>query len=158
MKNAIGIKLDVPFTDKELAKRSGLKWDAIHKTWYYPLDDNLKSISNWIKPDLLVFSTTKPSSKNIKRYFLQIRQGYKCHKCDGEMNIVILFEKQPKNRTHTKIHEYALVWEKPKSFVAFANSLYISMKFSRTSIIEESYALHICPRCNAIQGDYYVYV
>jgi Zn finger protein HypA/HybF involved in hydrogenase expression len=157
MKNAIGIKLDVPFMEKELAKSKGVKWAAAQKTWFYPLNDDLKDILNWINPEMLVFSSIKSSGKNIKRYFMQIRKGYKCHKCDGKMDIIVPFEKPPKNRAHTQTHEYALIWGKPKSFVAFAESLYISMKFSSTSVVEEKYAMHICPKCNAIQGDFYVY-
>jgi len=157
MKKAIGIRLNVPFSEKEEAKSLGAKWDAVEKTWYLPFESGKENIAQWLDETSLVSKNIKAKSKNLIRYYMQIRSGYPCHKCGHKMNIIASFNKPPKNPENTKTHEYALVWSRPKSFVKFASTISIPMKFTSTSVVKTPYALHSCPKCNIVQGDFYMF-
>jgi hypothetical protein len=40
--------LNVPFAEKEEAKRLGARWDAKSKKWYAPLGTDLAPFSRWL--------------------------------------------------------------------------------------------------------------
>ena len=54
--------LNVPYADKDIAKRLGAKWDLARKLWFVENLDNLKPFLRWM-PDNL----RKPSGK-VKTY------------------------------------------------------------------------------------------
>lgn len=164
------LKLHVKYEEKEEAKKLGAKWDSKRKTWYIPLPEELKNFSKWIDNSLLIIDEnakenehtqpcdSKPDNNaNELKLFMEVREGYPCCKCGKGMNILQPFSKRPKNMAHTKPHEYALIWHKPASYVEFAKSLDVKMDFRTTSIIKTPYALHICPNCGQVQGDFYIF-
>ncbi|WP_415034459.1 DUF5710 domain-containing protein [Azonexus sp.] len=44
------IDLNVPFADKNSAKAAGAKWDALHRTWYYPGSSVPEALLRWHIP------------------------------------------------------------------------------------------------------------
>jgi hypothetical protein len=42
------VDLDVPYTDKDEAKRLGAKWDIARKRWYVVDVENLEAFLKWI--------------------------------------------------------------------------------------------------------------
>jgi hypothetical protein len=42
------VYLDVPYSDKDLAKRRGAKWDAQRKRWYVMSTPDLSSVWKWV--------------------------------------------------------------------------------------------------------------
>ena len=42
------IYLNVPFSEKDSAKRRGAKWDSIKTKWYIFIDDNIPLFAKWI--------------------------------------------------------------------------------------------------------------
>ena len=40
--------LNVPFSEKDEAKRLGAKWDAARKKWYVPQGVNVEPFSRWV--------------------------------------------------------------------------------------------------------------
>lgn len=52
--------LNVPFEDKDLAKRFGAKWNSARKKWFAEDLDNLEGLMRWI-PDYL----KKPGSSTL---------------------------------------------------------------------------------------------
>jgi Domain of unknown function (DUF5710) len=43
-----GAILNVPFAEKDEAKRLGARWDSAKKKWYVPLGTDLKAFSRWL--------------------------------------------------------------------------------------------------------------
>ncbi len=171
MSDIKGLKLEVPYSQKDIVKNLGAKWDYKTKSWYIPCELPIKDFAPWIDKKFLLFDENKqksdenkqktfsespPQTRTIKFYF-QIRSGYPCHACKEPMNILQMFYEKPKNPLHTRSYEYAQTWSKPRSYVNFARSLGIKMSFRSTSIVSREYALHICPVCSAVQGDYFVF-
>ncbi|HEX9173751.1 MAG TPA: DUF5710 domain-containing protein [Telluria sp.] len=44
----VAAMLNVPFAEKEEAKRLGARWDAKNKKWYAPLGTDLGPFSRWL--------------------------------------------------------------------------------------------------------------
>ena len=40
-------KLSVSFSEKDLAKAYGARWDALNKTWYYMGDELPEELERW---------------------------------------------------------------------------------------------------------------
>lgn len=47
------INLNVPFSDKDIAKRRGAKWDDANKVWYIVNQTDLEIFIDWIPNHLL---------------------------------------------------------------------------------------------------------
>ena len=156
-----GIKLNVMYEEKNQAKILGAKWDVQHKTWYLPITEELKPFTCWMDSNFLLYDNdgqqTSILDNMYQRFFMEIREGFLCYKCNKKMDILQPFSKQPKDPSHTKPHEYSLIWDKGNSYVTFANELGIKMKYISTSVVKHPYAVHICPHCNQIQGDFYIF-
>jgi hypothetical protein len=52
--------LDVPFSEKEKAKRAGAKWDSVARKWFVPHGLDLNAFKRWWPEDLK--AATKPVS------------------------------------------------------------------------------------------------
>lgn len=46
------IDLNVPFSEKNRAKAAGARWDALHRTWYWPGDAVPDALAEYIIPGL----------------------------------------------------------------------------------------------------------
>lgn len=51
------VNLNVPFSEKDKARRLGARWDAARNTWYVENVENLEAFLRWI-PDRLKRPTT----------------------------------------------------------------------------------------------------
>lgn len=52
--------LQVPFSEKDEAKRLGARWDATKRVWYVPNADNLAAFARWL-PDKDAAPSPAPS-------------------------------------------------------------------------------------------------
>lgn len=50
MKDGV-LYLDVPYVEKDRAKKLGARWDAEEKKWYVPSGFSAKDFSEWIEED-----------------------------------------------------------------------------------------------------------
>jgi hypothetical protein len=77
------IYLEVPYSEKEFAKKLGAKWDFIKKTWFIYSDIDNTSFIRW-----------HPSYKiKLKaQYFYLAQSIYPCYKCDTptQVNAIVL--------------------------------------------------------------------
>ncbi len=76
--------LNVPFSEKELAKQQGARWDPLHKKWYIPPHvDDLTPFSRWLNhkesiTDSLILSPsptdeTLPTSQGLAEFLVGIQ-------------------------------------------------------------------------------------
>lgn len=54
------IDLQVPFADKDIAKRRGARWDPGHKTWYIQNTSRIEVFMEWIPEHLKQPTNSKP--------------------------------------------------------------------------------------------------
>ncbi|WP_454054910.1 DUF5710 domain-containing protein [Clostridium sp. Marseille-Q7071] len=163
-----GIKLNVKYEEKEEAKKAGAKWDFKRKVWYFPVCKDLIPVLKWLNTDVFIYADSEKRKEILQeddysndlndiQLFMEIREGYPCCRCGKGMDILQPFSKPPKNLQYTKTYEYYLTWNKPKSYADFANNLGIKMEYRSTSIVKTPYAVHICPHCGQVQGDFYIF-
>jgi hypothetical protein len=90
---------------------------------------------------------------------VQIHSGYHCHKCDQQMDILLLYK--PTNTIflfngyffHTE-----LAYEKSAAMIDLAKQHNIILENRYSAFIKSGYIMHVCPHCDAGQGDNYVVV
>lgn len=58
-KNQTSVKLNVPFAEKDIAKRLGAKWNPKLKTWYVPSNVGLEPFQKWLPPTTSDFLNNK---------------------------------------------------------------------------------------------------
>lgn len=88
---------------------------------------------------------------------VDIRSGYKCWACKKEMDIFLMFNPEVKNELRSGYPIISdLAYSKPTTIVPFAMQLGIKLEERFSKITREKYIMHICPHCNAHQGDNYV--
>jgi len=51
--------LNVPFHEKDQAKKLGARWDSAQKTWYVENVENIAKFMRWMPPHLLKPYTKK---------------------------------------------------------------------------------------------------
>lgn len=63
------IKLNVPYAEKDAARRLGARWDPALKTWYAPAGSMLTTLERWLpKFDLKEpRAKRKPRKRSAKR-------------------------------------------------------------------------------------------
>ena len=73
------IDLNVPFHEKDDAKRGGARWDAQKKVWYAPEGANLVALRRWIPA---------PQDINVRsRHYFILRTSKTCWKCDAPTEV-----------------------------------------------------------------------
>lgn len=158
------LKLNVSFKDNEQVKNLGAKWDWARRIWYIELPKEFDCFSEWIDESVLVPENYKNNvidnlnDDGTVTLFTEIRENYPCYNCGKGMDIIQLFPKKPKNMEFTKSYEYTMIFTRPYSFVAFAKSQNIKMRFQSTKVIKEPYAIHVCPYCGSVQGDNFIFM
>ncbi len=157
-----GIKLNIiRQSDKHNAKQLGIRRKADQR--YLPFYNtklrrasvirDLEYIIDWIPKEQLIYEGGK-----TERIFMEVRSGYPCFKCKKPMDILQPFPKPPKNLEHTYPGEYCdNTWDKPKSYAEFAERLGVHMDYRKTSMVDRPYAIHVCPHCGCVQGDYFIF-
>lgn len=60
------VNLNVPFDQKDEARRAGARWDMARKTWYVENVERLEPFMAWIDPRLLK-PCSSPSKKGARR-------------------------------------------------------------------------------------------
>jgi hypothetical protein len=61
------IKLNVPYAEKDQARRLGARWDATLKTWYAPPGVMLTSLERWLPKFDLNAKPAKRSRRNARK-------------------------------------------------------------------------------------------
>lgn len=149
------IDINVPYAEKEEAKKLGARWDVARKTWYIPDGISIDNFSKWL------------STENVIAPYWYIAQASDhCWKCGSEtvMTSVLLpeghltLEQDDEGFTYWKEHEIpAFIFyidDMPerilKSFERVQH--YLSKDYSKT--IDAKYWMNHCQHCYMKQGDF----
>ncbi|MGE8205851.1 DUF5710 domain-containing protein [Heyndrickxia sp. NPDC080065] len=151
------ININVPFSEKDEAKKRGAKWDAKNKTWYIIEGTNLNNFDRWIQH----FPTIRAKGYSLAETEMS------CWKCKKQTLVYAIFLEE---------YEYCSTeelwyWEKVDipSFVSYVDHLDYMAAAHIKSISKNSYYLdyskHMntkyylnhCSNCNMKQGDFSVH-
>lgn len=154
------IDLDVPYHQKDDAKRLGAKWDPIGKTWYVPDGVDPAPLARW-RPAEGDFNL-----RAAEAYL--VRSPERCWRCAAPYRaIAFLMAPGYQIRDDDDDGETGVFWSDNRNW-AFAH--YISAlpspisemlkseapnyrrAFSQTA--QSTYWANHCPACNALQGDF----
>jgi hypothetical protein len=151
------IKINVPFSHKDEAKRLGAIWVPDAKTWVIP--DNIENID--------LFDTWLPGDGFIVKYpYLIAKSSRKCWKCQKETPLIALAAKT--YFTNIFASEINLKWQKIEYPAFFIGIRFIDPALS--PLLKEHYPFYqempskktgiptwvnTCQYCQTIQGDDY---
>ena len=153
-------KINVPYTEKDIAKGLGAKWDPKDKTWYVPDNVELKNFTKWIEN----------SKINIIADDLYIAvSNERCWKCNAVSPVVSLGSINfTYVETESGYDPYNIEFDNELSFFTAVKHLsddlseYIKknvpfyfLDYSKT--IESKYWMNHCKYCNAKFGDFYLH-
>lgn len=155
------IKLNVPYSEKELAKQKGALWDSENKTWFIPSNKNLNFFTQWLNTEEISLIANSP-------FWLAVVQKY-CWKCKKATDVIAFASKS------FWTYEYcndidSEKWLKQNFFSFFSNPVYIeknildivcphypTFKIAYSHSLKERYWVNHCKHCNALQGDFFMH-
>lgn len=150
-------KINVPYSDKDLAKSKGAFWDGQLKTWYVPDHKNLNDFLDWIDTANIDVIIKAP-------FYLGIADS-SCWKCHAQIKVIALYSD---NFFSLGDGEDEVYFEdaEAKSFFNTVTYLdaevaafltrefpFFKLGFSRT--VGEKYWANHCSKCGALQGDFF---
>lgn len=160
------IDLNVPFDEKDEAKRLGSRWDPENKTWYIPDGTYLEPFEKWIP------------FRNIRAPYWYIAQTLgACWKCREETLLTSILlpvghetleadenDANDEAADSEALQTYWMVHKKP-AFVFYIDDMprgistqlgqlkhYLSKDYSKTT--DSRYWMNHCQHCHAKQGDF----
>lgn len=157
------IDLNVPFAEKEEAKRLGARWDSDRKVWYVPAEVSVQAFGRWLPGEPFIRIRSD-------RYFIA-RTGKGCWKC-GEHTSVLGFilpaghetiepdDEDEEEDVWCRYDEPSIIYyvtDLPPSVSARARMLsrHYRVDFSKTT--QGSYWMNHCEHCGMKQGDFEMY-
>ncbi|MBM7562953.1 DUF5710 domain-containing protein [Fusibacter tunisiensis] len=172
------LKINVPFSEKDIVKKLGGMWDPEFKTWYIPRKNyaKLDEFKKWLP--------FKPSDEVVILYapIFLMKTTRVCWRCEKEIEIYGLGNKMINNSiyyhncdveqvdfdNYSNEDYYSKTFGFPIRFVTYITELpseelskiieksnTYKLKYSNT--VKSKYYANTCPHCNNIQGDYQLY-
>jgi len=143
------VMLDVPFSEKDLAKSKGAKWDAINKSWYIDDMQKIQSFAQWLA-----------SYSIICENLYVLKKRHICWKCKKKINTVLLatdksYAEHEGYKCNTNIQILTYVKRMPEALAAYMKDELYTPSFSQQ--IQESYYINHCKYCKSIQGDNFLH-
>ncbi|KAJ79744.1 hypothetical protein SAMN04487774_10840 [Enterococcus faecalis] len=150
--------LNVPFNEKDEAKSLYAKWDNQKKQWYATKPEFYYKFRKWIDGNL-VFSDS----------IMIIEGKIDCWKCNNRIsvfafgvnssNVIDILENRPIDifkETGYDIQIWRISEDIPEKIREILTKDFgCKMKYSKT--INEVYFANVCPHCDSLQGDYFLY-
>jgi Domain of unknown function (DUF5710) len=167
---APSIDLNVPFSEKDEAKRLGARWNAERKKWFVPAGVNSEPFKRWVetKPEPVARSVTQTMLAPV--WLLTSTENcYRCHKISpvfaiasksiedydiDEYDDVHYQTHRADENTHVSISNLENVDERIGQYLAKFAPKY-RMDFSKTQ--SANVYMNHCHHCGAKLGDFYMH-
>jgi len=149
--NVERINLNVPYAEKDEAKKLGARWDAANKTWYISKKLNLQLFEKWLpnkwEPDI------------VADYYYIAESVSTCWKCKKETPVYTFFvtkyetndDEWEEQDIPTFISYITEVNKEALNLMKTYNNGYF-LDFTKTSGMK--YYMNHCKHCKAKQGDF----
>lgn len=145
----MNILLNVPFAEKDDAKKKGAKWNPDIKKWYIDDASKLLGVSKWLDANNII-------CENL--YLL--KKSHICWKCGKTIDVVLLAT----DRSYNMDEQYALntnlqiltyVTQMSEALKKFLQEHRYYLSYSNT--IKESYYINHCEHCESVIGDHFLH-
>lgn len=156
------LDLEVPFSEKDDAKRLGARWNPQRRTWYVPPGVDPRPFARW-----------RPGEPEVQPYQVLSRETYlvtaaeECWRCKQAFQAVaclmapgFVLNEQPNGSRGERNADWAFaeyITRLPPDAIGFIQSVQPAYRqgFSRTT--DSRYWANHCPSCRALQGDFHLY-
>ncbi len=153
--------INVPYSEKDEAKKLGAWWDSQKKSWYVKRRKDYPKFYKWILGN-------QEETFILCDYFYIVEAMRKCYRCKRETEVIgfgienfyILHDPKEYRDLYSwwdeDIHMASYIDPMSDKLLDFLNREYgYHMGYSKT--VEDSYMANHCKYCNALQGDYFLF-
>lgn len=154
------LKINVPYSDKDVAKSKGAFWDVDSKTWFVPDHKDINDFMQWIDIDNVSLITKSPIY-----IALNMRECYRC----AEKTLVIslasdnfyyLNEDENENQKwflSDDLSFFSMPTYMEKELEDILSQTFQNYKIGYSRMAEGSYWANHCKHCGALQGDFHLH-
>jgi hypothetical protein len=149
--------LDIPYNEKDEAKRIGAKWDPNIKKWYVNDKEDYHKFVKWIEPigNIVIIDAL---------YLIEGIQ--KCFRCQKETRVIgfgidkhlsiCSLEDYKQDINQEEIHIVGPIYPIPDKLLQYLQGKYnYKMRFSKTT--GKTNISNCCDYCDVLQGDFFLY-
>lgn len=142
--------LDVPYLEKDFAKKNGAKWNASKKSWFIDDITKVPNVLKWLPKMNILCSKLYVFTMTID-----------CWKCGTETQVVCLGT----DSSYSSDEEFEL--NKDLQLLTYVKEIpsplgtYLKKKYGYfpafSNFIGETYFINHCTECNSVQGDNFLH-
>ena len=154
------LKINVPYSDKDIAKSKGAFWDVEQKTWFVPDHKDINDFQQWINKSKVSVIIKSPVSIALN--------SSDCYKCANKTAVISLasnnfyYLNTDENEDEKWFRADGLSFFSMPVFienelVGKINKLFPNYKIAYSKTAESSYWANHCEHCGALQGDFFLH-
>jgi hypothetical protein len=154
------LKINVPYSDKDVAKSKGAFWDVEQKTWFVPDHKDINDFHQWIDRSKVSVVIKSPVSIALN--------SSDCYKCANKTAVIALasnnfyYLSTDENEDEKWFRADGLSFFSMPIFienelVGNINRLFPNYKIAYSKTAESSYWANHCEHCGALQGDFFLH-
>lgn len=154
------LKINVPYSDKEIAKSKGAFWDVEQKTWFVPDHKDINDFQQWIDKSQVSVIIKSPVSIALN--------SSDCYKCANKTAVISLasnnFYYLSTNENEDEkwfradgLSFFSMPVCIENELVGKINRLFPNYKIAYSKTAESSYWANHCEHCGALQCDFFLH-
>lgn len=154
------LKINVPYSEKDIAKSKGALWNAEQKSWFVPDHKNINDFLQWID--------TKNISTIIKSPFFIAVNSKECYKCAESTTVIALASNDfycldydaNDNQKWLQMHDlffFPMPVHMNTEVTDLLNRLFPQFKKGYSKTVGGKYWANHCERCGVLQGDWHMH-
>lgn len=154
------LKINVPYSDKDVAKSKGAFWDVEQKTWFVPDHKDINDFQQWIDKSKVSVIIKSPVSIALN--------NSNCYKCRNKTAVISLasnnfyYLNTDENEDEKwfradELSFFSMPVLIDNELVSKINKLFPNYKIAYSKTAESSYWANHCEHCGALQGDFFLH-
>lgn len=154
------LKINVPFSDKDVVKSIGAFWDVEQKTWFVPNHKDINDFQQWIDKSKVSVIIKSPVSIALN--------SSDCYKCANKTAVISLassnfyYLSTDENENEKWFRADGLSFFSMPVFIenelaVKINGLFPNYKIAYSKTVESNYWANHCEHCGALQGDFFLH-
>ena len=154
------LKINVPYSDKDIAKSKGAFWDVEQKTWFVPDHKDINDFQQWINKSKVSVIIKSPVSIALN--------SSDCYKCANKTAVISLasnnfyYLNTDENEDEKWFRAdgwsfFSMPVFIENELVGKINKLFPNYKIAYSKTAESSYWANHCEHCGALQGDFFLH-
>lgn len=155
------LKINVPYSDKDIAKSKGAFWDVEQKTWFVPDHKDINDFQQWINKSKVSVIIKSPVSIALN--------SSDCYKCANKTAVISLasnnfyYLNTDENEDEKWFRAdgwsfFSMPVFIENELVGKINKLFPNYKIAYSKTAESSYWANHCEHCGALQGDFFLHL